>query len=681
MTTSDGHVVGVTKIVDHGPDNARWNLVIMGDGYQTGQLTQYHNDVQSFVTTLFATAPFGDLQPAINVHRVDVSSTDAGADDPTACGGSGATARTYFDASFCNGGIQRLLEVNNTTALTVAANQVPQFHMAMVLVNSSVYGGSGGSVATFSLAAGANEIGLHEMGHTAFGFADEYEYWAGCGVDTDRNQHPATEPAEPNVTINANRATNKWRDLVAASTAMPTTANADCSKCDPQANPVSASTVGAFEGAHYYHCGAYRPQYTCRMRALNNPFCAVCQRVIRQKLTPFLPQVPLAVADPAPYAFVAESKGVVEQHNLFRTSDGHIHALWFNFATGWHHEDRTAMIPGVPPAVSDPVPYAFVAESKGVVEQHNLFRTGDGHIHALWFNFATGWHHEDRTAMIPGVPPAVGNPAPYAFVAESKGVVEQHNLFRTSDGHIHALWFNFATGWHHEDRTAMIPGVPPAVSDPVPYAFVAESKGVVEQHNLFRTGDGHIHALWFNFATGWHHEDRTAMIPGVPPAVGNPAPYAFVAESKGVVEQHNLFRTSDGHIHALWFNFATGWHHEDRTAMIPGVPPAVGNPAPYAFVAESKGVVEQHNLFRTGDGHIHALWFNFATGWHHEDRTAMIPGVPPAVGNPAPYAFVAESKGVVEQHNLFRTSDGHIHALWFNFATGWHHEDRTAMIH
>jgi hypothetical protein len=147
-----------------------------------------------------------------------------------------------------------------------------------------------------------------------------------------------------------------------------------------------------------------------------------------------------------------------------------------------------------------------------VVEQHNLFRTGDGHIHALWFNFATGWHHEDRTAMIPGVPPAVGNPAPYAFVAESKDVVEQHNLFRTGDGHIHALWFNFATGWHHEDRTAMIPGVPPAVGDPVPYAFVAEQSGVVEQHNLFRTGDGHIHALWFNFATGWHHEDRTAMI-------------------------------------------------------------------------------------------------------------------------------------------------------------------------
>src|SRR5262245_24044337 len=128
MTTADGSVVGVTKVVDHGPDNARWNLVIMGDGYQTSQLAQYHNDVQSFVATLFATVPFGDLRGAINVHRVDVSSTDAGADDPTACGGTGTTARTYFDASFCNGGIQRLLEVNTSTALTVAAAQVPQFH-------------------------------------------------------------------------------------------------------------------------------------------------------------------------------------------------------------------------------------------------------------------------------------------------------------------------------------------------------------------------------------------------------------------------------------------------------------------------------------------------------------------------------------------------------------------------
>jgi len=289
VSTADGSVVGTTQVVDNGPPTERWNLVIMGDGYQLGQLGQFSNDVQSFINTLFTTPPFDDLQRGINVYRVDVSSTDSGADDPVACGGTGATARTYFDASFCNNGARRLLLVNAATALSVAGAQVPQWNMVMVIVNSTVYGGSGGSVAVFSLAAGANEIGLHEMGHTAFALADEYEYYLGCGVDTNRDVHPGTEPAAENVTIDANRATNKWRDLIAASTPMPTTANADCTQCDPQPNPVAGNTVGAFEGADYYHCGAYRPQFTCRMRALTNPFCAVCQRRMRRVLQPYMP--------------------------------------------------------------------------------------------------------------------------------------------------------------------------------------------------------------------------------------------------------------------------------------------------------------------------------------------------------------------------------------------------------
>ena len=62
---------------------------------------------------------------------------------------------------------------------------------------------------------------------------------------------------------------------------MPTTTNANCAICDPQPNPVAAATVGAFEGADTWHCGAFRPQFNCYMRALGQPFCAVCQRRIR----------------------------------------------------------------------------------------------------------------------------------------------------------------------------------------------------------------------------------------------------------------------------------------------------------------------------------------------------------------------------------------------------------------
>ena len=62
-----------------------------------------------------------------------------------------------------------------------------------------------------------------------------------------------------------------------------------------------------------------------------------------------------------------------------------------------------------------------------------------------------------------------------------------------SDGDVQAINFMYPTV---------------AVGDPVGYAFINETTGLTEQHNLFRSADGHIHALWFNFAEGWHHEER-----------------------------------------------------------------------------------------------------------------------------------------------------------------------------
>ena len=292
MTTSDGYIVGTTQIVNSGPAAERWNIAIMGDGYQDAQLAQYANDVQMIVDVIFATPPFDALQKAINVFRIDVASTDSGAADPAACGGSGASPRTYFDARFCGDGqIQRLLVANDHTAIVTATGQVPQFHLPIVLVNSPIYGGSGGQVAVLSLAPTATEIALHEMGHTAFGLADEYACWAGCGVDPPgtHDHHPPGEPGEPNVTLDSNRATIKWRQLVLAETPMPTTKNADCTQCDPQPDPLDPSVVGAFEGAHYYHCGAFRPAFECRMRALSNPYCGVCQDAITRTIEPFLP--------------------------------------------------------------------------------------------------------------------------------------------------------------------------------------------------------------------------------------------------------------------------------------------------------------------------------------------------------------------------------------------------------
>jgi hypothetical protein len=397
------------------------------------------------------------------------------------------------------------------------------------------------------------------------------------------------------------------------------------------------------------------------------------QRIVRNALDE---KLDYPESDPFGYVFINEKTGLTEQHNLFRDAAEHIDAAWFNFTGGWRREDRTRLVPGTPQAVGRPMGYSFVDDASGLTEQHNLFCSADGHVHALWFNFTDGWRHEDRTMFVPGTPPAASDPFGYTFVDKTAGVTEQHNLFRSADGHVHALWFNFTDGWRHEDRTMLVPGTPSAVGSLMGYPFVDEIAGLIEQHNLFCSADGHLHALWFNFTDGWHHEDRTMLLPGVPPAVSDPFGYTFVDETAGLTEQHNLFCSADGHVHAVWFNFTDGWRHEDRTMLVPGVPPAVGNPMGYSFVNEKTGLTEQHNLFRSADGHIHALWFNFTDGWRHEDRALFAPDVPPAVGDPFGYAFVNETTGLTEQHNLFRSADGHIHALWFNFTDGWRHEIR-----
>lgn len=280
MSRADGEVLGVTKIIDHGSSAARWDLVILGDGYQRSEVPKYEHDVDGVVSAILSTPPFDQLRSAINVHRVTVVSHESGAGD--LC--RGTRRATFFESNFCYAGIERLLVTDVTTALTVAIDAVPEMNATLVMVNTDIYGGSGGVVPVFSTAPDAVEIALHEMGHSHFGLADEYPLLRDCH-EPGHGEYLGGEPSEPNVTMNSQAI--KWATLITSGAPLPTSRNPDCTDCDRQPSSVPAGTVGSFEGARYYRCGLYRPEFNCRMRALRHPFCAVCQDTIRRVLGPF----------------------------------------------------------------------------------------------------------------------------------------------------------------------------------------------------------------------------------------------------------------------------------------------------------------------------------------------------------------------------------------------------------
>ncbi len=224
------------------------NYVILADGYTSSEQDKFIADASSFTDELFRQSPYKEYKNFFNVIAIKSISEESGANHPGDATDVSepafpvATVNNIFGSTFDFNGIHRLLvPTKGSIVNNVLAVNFPSYDQVIVLVNSPHYGGSGGRLATSSTNGSANEIAIHELGHSFARLIDEY--YAGDQFSREGiNMTAETSPEDV-----------KWK------------------------NWYGDNGIGI-----YQHCCSgmsaswYKPHENCKMRALGRPFCSVC---------------------------------------------------------------------------------------------------------------------------------------------------------------------------------------------------------------------------------------------------------------------------------------------------------------------------------------------------------------------------------------------------------------------
>ncbi|GAA4887730.1 hypothetical protein GCM10023311_09420 [Flaviramulus aquimarinus] len=265
-TILSAQVFPVETIKNSGENDKRINLVILSEGYLSSELDQFMVDANSFVDKMLLLSPFTAYENYFNIYAIKIPSNESGADHPataTDVDESGLTpdfVDTYFNATYDSYGAHRRLfyEVDgnyaNNTELkinAVLASNFPEYDQAIIIVNSSDYGGSGGEFPMAYNGYWGADVTIHEMGHSLFDLYDEYypgDTFAAEGINM-------TQESNPNAV--------KWK------------------------NWVGTNDIDIYQ--HFDFSGNpkdwYKPRHQeCLMEVLGKPFCAVCQEGIIEKI-------------------------------------------------------------------------------------------------------------------------------------------------------------------------------------------------------------------------------------------------------------------------------------------------------------------------------------------------------------------------------------------------------------
>jgi hypothetical protein len=287
----------VTQILNSGPPGAKLNIAVLGDGFAAGDQTAYNNKVKDLLLDgVFGRDYFYEDKSAYNIFRVNLISTQSGvsqrvynengtptdaSDDTIVSTTIKNTALGYiYSGSWAHcwleGGAGTGAKVQNALD-----TWVPDYDLVVVILNEAGFGGCGGGGFQIVTLGSSWAVMAHEFGHGTGGLADEY-----CAKP---GTFSGGEPGAPNITINTNRATLKWKQFVNPSTPVPT-GTGSCADYNAATKPAGWSNsddAGLFEGGGTWSRGLYRPAVNCRMRGNSPPYCPVCYTRMKTNAEPY----------------------------------------------------------------------------------------------------------------------------------------------------------------------------------------------------------------------------------------------------------------------------------------------------------------------------------------------------------------------------------------------------------
>lgn len=300
-----GYIKSWTTLVNNGPPSEKFNVVILGDGFTEADQDIFDHYADLVAQTLTTTLPFSTVAGRINVHKVNVVSTDSGITNCPTCGG--AVKDTYFSTTGCWSGATYPGFIGTSWDWRIheaAGAVIPQeyAHLIVTIVNCRIYGGSAPpelGMAFLTLPDNAHtdtsfvQLAAHECAHVIALLGEEYNPCNPPSTYTYRNQTTGAEVDAGTVWWQAlaqpGELDGSGHLVVIHRVADPVT-----SSCQPVvAHP---DWLGAFWGCHYGTAGStgaicdsrgkdfYRSMARCRMRRITWEFCRVCSYLITQRI-------------------------------------------------------------------------------------------------------------------------------------------------------------------------------------------------------------------------------------------------------------------------------------------------------------------------------------------------------------------------------------------------------------